>query len=82
MVVAFYFRLHLAYFPRPVVAIFARPEQRHKRFRFAKTLVYKQFICLCAVKCPTDTKAGAFAPCKHFAQQNLGGGGIHFHRAF
>ena len=28
MVVAFYFRLHLAYFPRPVVAIFARPEQR------------------------------------------------------
>ena len=29
---------------------------RHKRFRFAKTLVHKQFICLCAVKCPTDTK--------------------------
>ena len=29
MVVAFYFRLHLAYFPRPVVAIFARPEQRY-----------------------------------------------------
>ena len=29
MVVAFYFRLHLAYFPRPVVAIFARPEQIH-----------------------------------------------------
>ena len=29
MVVAFYFRLHLAYFPRPVVAIFARPEQYH-----------------------------------------------------
>lgn len=29
MVVAFYFRLHLAYFPRPVVAIFARPEQDH-----------------------------------------------------
>lgn len=28
MVVAFYFRLHLAYFPRPVVAIFARPEQQ------------------------------------------------------
>ena len=28
MVVAFYFRLHLAYFPRPVVAIFARPEHR------------------------------------------------------
>ena len=32
---------------------------RHKRFRFAKTLVHKQFICLCAVKCPTDTKTGA-----------------------
>ena len=32
MVVAFYFRLHLAYFPRPVVAIFARPEQRVTRF--------------------------------------------------
>ena len=30
MVVAFYFRLHLAYFPRPVVAIFARPEQNSK----------------------------------------------------
>ena len=30
MVVAFYFRLHLAYFPRPVVAIFARPEQRQQ----------------------------------------------------
>lgn len=29
MVVAFYFRLHLAYFPRPVVAIFARPEQEY-----------------------------------------------------
>lgn len=29
MVVAFYFRLHLAYFPRPVVAIFARPEHRN-----------------------------------------------------
>ena len=29
---------------------------RHKRFRCAKTLVHKQFICLCAVKCPTDTK--------------------------
>ena len=55
---------------------------RHKRFHCAKTLVHKQFICLCAVKCPTDTKTGAFAPCKHFAQQNLGGGGIHFHRAF
>lgn len=31
MVVAFYFRLHLAYFPRPVVAIFARPEQLDAR---------------------------------------------------
>lgn len=32
MVVAFYFRLHLAYFPRPVVAIFARPEHsQHDR---------------------------------------------------
>ena len=40
---------------------------RYKRFRCAKTLVHKQFICLCAVKCPTDTKTGAFAPCKHFA---------------
>lgn len=30
MVVAFYFRLHLAYFPRPVVAIFARPEQLNR----------------------------------------------------
>ena len=30
MVVAFYFRLHLAYFPRPVVAIFARPEHNEK----------------------------------------------------
>lgn len=31
MVVAFYFRLHLAYFPRPVVAIFARPEHYVKQ---------------------------------------------------
>lgn len=30
MVVAFYFRLHLAYFPRPVVAIFARPEHEYR----------------------------------------------------
>ena len=60
----------------------ARQAARHKCFRCAKTLVHKQFICLCAVKCPTDTKTGAFAPCKHFAQQNLGGGWIHFHRAF
>ena len=28
MVVAFYFRLHLAYFFRPAVAISARPEQK------------------------------------------------------
>lgn len=33
-------------------------------------------------KCPTDTKIGAFAPYKHFAKQNLGGGRIHFARAF
>ena len=33
MVVAFYFRLHLAYFPRPVVAIFARPEHRLEDLR-------------------------------------------------
>lgn len=33
MVVAFYFRLHLAYFPRPVVAIFARPEHKYKQER-------------------------------------------------
>ena len=31
---------------------------------------------------PETAYTGAFAPCKHFAQQNLGGGGIHFHRAF
>ena len=42
MVVAFYFRLHLAYFPRPVVAIFARPEQcrLHKDFFLDSTLEY------------------------------------------
>lgn len=34
MVVAFYFRLHLAYFPRPVVAIFARPEQKNLHLLF------------------------------------------------
>lgn len=40
MVVAFYFRLHLAYFPRPVVAIFARPEQnlRHLRQKFERII--------------------------------------------
>lgn len=38
MVVAFYFRLHLAYFPRPVVAIFARPEQGNKKYMNMKYL--------------------------------------------
>ena len=33
MVVAFYFRLHLAYFFRPAVAISARPEHREKMLR-------------------------------------------------
>ena len=41
MVVAFYFRLHLAYFPRPVVAIFARPEQR-----FSQRLIQEWDFCL------------------------------------
>ena len=36
MVVAFYFRLHLAYFPRPVVAIFARPEQFKTNSQYEK----------------------------------------------
>ena len=31
---------------------------------------------------PETAYTGAFAPCKHFAQQNLGGGRIHFRRAF
>ena len=39
MVVAFYFRLHLAYFPRPVVAIFARPEQRLFTTRYKSPLL-------------------------------------------
>ena len=43
MVVAFYFRLHLAYFPRPVVAIFARPEQC---VRFLKELPEHKIICV------------------------------------
>ena len=47
---------------------------RGKRFRCAKTLAQGQFICPCAVKCPADSKTGAFAPCKHFAAQNRGGG--------
>ena len=38
MVVAFYFRLHLAYFPRPVVAIFARPEHRGAGSRVSYTI--------------------------------------------
>ena len=41
MVVAFYFRLHLAYFPRPVVAIFARPEQ----WRYQGGIVMSFFLC-------------------------------------
>ena len=42
---------------------------RHKRFRCAKTLVHKQFICLCAVKCPTDTKKKSTAlRCSSFWQ--------------
>lgn len=40
MVVAFYFRLHLAYFPRPVVAIFARPEQREEPLDFQPLLLH------------------------------------------
>ena len=44
MVVAFYFRLHLAYFPRPVVAIFARPEQFFVEFKF-----FLPFSCLYAM---------------------------------
>ena len=39
MVVAFYFRLHLAYFPRPVVAIFARPEQNYRVFTCQVALI-------------------------------------------
>lgn len=42
MVVAFYFRLHLAYFPRPVVAIFARPEQWKNIFRLELHSVFNQ----------------------------------------
>lgn len=42
MVVAFYFRLHLAYFPRPVVAIFARPEQMR---RFCVQIKFRGLIC-------------------------------------
>ena len=46
MVVAFYFRLHLAYFPRPVVAIFARPEQHRAKARcfhiFTATFQFKK----------------------------------------
>lgn len=44
MVVAFYFRLHLAYFPRPVVAIFARPEQPYYILLFPFLLKYVLII--------------------------------------
>ena len=40
MVVAFYFRLHLAYFPRPVVAIFARPEHIQEKLECARFHIY------------------------------------------
>ena len=43
MVVAFYFRLHLAYFPRPVVAIFARPEQNAENHIFKDILDWNTF---------------------------------------
>lgn len=43
MVVAFYFRLHLAYFPRPVVAIFARPEHRIKNENRTSKLPYTPY---------------------------------------
>ena len=36
----------------------------------------------CSPLCPLEPKNGAFAPYKRFAQQNLGGGRIHFARAF
>ena len=42
MVVAFYFRLHLAYFPRPVVAIFARPEQPRYYITFFAAFALRQ----------------------------------------
>lgn len=45
MVVAFYFRLHLAYFPRPVVAIFARPEQDF--FAGKSDAEAERYIALC-----------------------------------
>ena len=44
MVVAFYFRLHLAYFPRPVVAIFARPEHRKHMTEFFRYNCYSKAI--------------------------------------
>lgn len=49
MVVAFYFRLHLAYFPRPVVAIFARPEHREfvseYEYTFRWTMIIGSVFC-------------------------------------
>lgn len=52
MVVAFYFRLHLAYFPRPVVAIFARPEQdiaMQKMRTIFPTICIAFLLCACSV---------------------------------
>ena len=48
MVVAFYFRLHLAYFPRPVVAIFARPEQQEDNIE----IVWNADVRLIIVQAP------------------------------
>lgn len=47
MVVAFYFRLHLAYFPRPVVAIFARPEHALLFLQIKLLLAYEYEKGLC-----------------------------------
>lgn len=44
MVVAFYFRLHLAYFPRPVVAIFARPEHSSLLCRRTDACIIKDLL--------------------------------------
>ena len=61
MVVAFYFRLHLAYFPRPVVAIFARPEHHH-------VVVFLNEVC--------DVLAGGLAqPFPFFADSLVEGDG-------
>ena len=37
MVVAFYFRLHLAYFSRPAVSISARPEHSKEMLFFSRS---------------------------------------------